>query len=120
MDALLAARHPRLFRERVEVHRLGPFRIRRPIVRAAWVCVLAAYGALIAAGFGRGDLARILLAVAGVAFLPIWAKWRFHPLRLPVALLVPFALTSALVRGGFWARGQAASTPRRPGTRAGT
>jgi hypothetical protein len=36
MDALLAARYPDLFRERIEVHRLGPFTIRRPVVRACF------------------------------------------------------------------------------------
>ncbi len=108
MDALLAARHPRLFRERIEVHRLGPFRVRRPIVRAAWVCVMAAYGALIASAFSRGALALAFLVVASAAFLPIWAKWRFSPLRLPVALLVPFALVAALVKGWFRVRTGAA------------
>jgi glycosyltransferase involved in cell wall biosynthesis len=29
LDALLAARHPRRFRERIEVQRFGPFRVRR-------------------------------------------------------------------------------------------
>lgn len=102
MDALLASRYPRLFRERIEIHRLGPFRVRRPIVRSAWVCVAASAGALIAAASGRGDVAIALLLLAAAAFLPIWAKWRFSPLRLPVALLVPFALVAALVRG--WLR----------------
>lgn len=102
MDALLAARHPRLFKERIEVHRLGPLRIRRPVVRAAWVCVLALYGALVAAALSQPALARALLALAAAAFLPVWAKWRFNPLRLPILLLVPFALTAALTRG--WIR----------------
>lgn len=102
MDALLAQRHLRYFGERIEVHRLGPLRIRRPIVRAAWVCVLAIAGALVVPLFGRRDLALILLILAGVAFVPIWAKWRFSPRRLPAALLVPFVLVGALVRG--WIR----------------
>ena len=110
MDALLARRHPRLFRERIEVHRIGPFRLRRPIVRAAWVCVAATYGALFTGAIGRGDLARPLLIVAGAAFLPIWAKWRFAPLRLPVLVLVPFALTGALMRG--WLGARIARTPQ--------
>lgn len=99
MDALLAARHPRRFRERIEVHRLGPFRIRRPIVRASCAYVLVLAGAAAAAALGRGELTRAALMVAAIAFLPVWAKWRFSPLRLPVALLVPFALVAALVRG---------------------
>jgi glycosyltransferase involved in cell wall biosynthesis len=102
MDALLARRHPRMFRERIEAHRLGPFTIRRPIVRAAWVCVLAFAAALVVPLFGRRDLAVALLILAAVAFLPIWAKWRFHPLRLPVALVVPFVLVGSLLRG--WVR----------------
>lgn len=99
MDALLAARHPRRFRERIEVHRLGPFRIRRPIVRAASAYVLALSVAAIAAALGSPDLAGGALLLAALAFLPVWAKWRFSPLRLPVALLVPFALVLALARG---------------------
>ena len=102
MDALLAVRHPERFRDRIEVHRLGPFRVRRPIVRAAGVCVAATVGALVVAPFGGPDHAMPFLILAAAAFLPIWAKWRFNPLRLPVALLVPFALVAALVRG--WQR----------------
>jgi glycosyltransferase involved in cell wall biosynthesis len=104
MDALLAARHPRLFRERIEVHRLGPFRVRRPIVRAAWVVVLAIVAALVSAVAGRREMAPPFLLLAGAAFLPVWAKWRFAPLRLPVLVLVPFVLVDALVRGWFRAR----------------
>lgn len=104
MDALLEVRHPRLFRERIEVHRLGPFTVRRPIVRAASACVLAIVGALIAAFLRRPELAWALLVLAVVAFIPIWAKWRFHPLRLPVALLVPFVLVGSLVAGGMRVR----------------
>ncbi|HMG19620.1 MAG TPA: hypothetical protein VK573_12915, partial [Gemmatimonadales bacterium] len=75
-----------------------------------WVCVVATLGALLVAAFGRADLAPPLLILATAAFLPIWAKWRFSPLRLPVALLVPFALVAALVRG--WLRVRARSTAR--------
>lgn len=117
MDALLAARHPRLFRERIEVHRLGAFRIRRPIVRAACMCVFAAWAAVIVIVAGWHDLAPPLLTLAGIAFLPIWAKWRFNPLRLPVVILVPFALVASLLRG--WARVRV-STRSRPGTPART
>lgn len=99
MDPLLAAKHPELFRTRVEVHRLGPFRVRRPIVRASVGCVLAVAAALVAAVTGARGAVLPLLAVAGVAFLPVWAKWRFSPVRLPVVLLVPPALTLALARG---------------------
>ena len=49
------------------------------------------------------------------AFLPVWAKWRFDPLRLPVFLLVPFALARALARGalrrGAGRRPRARATP---------
>lgn len=120
MNALLAARHPRLFRERIEVHRLGPWRIRRPVVRAAWIFVVAAYGAFFAAALGRRPLALGFLMLAAVAFIPIWAKWRFHPLRLPVVLLVPFGLVASLIRGWFRVRSSSASTRSRPGTRART
>jgi hypothetical protein len=37
--------------------------------------------------------------VALLAFLPVWAKWRFDPLRLPVILAVPFVLVFELLRG---------------------
>lgn len=112
MDALLAARHPRLFRERIEVHRLGPWKVRRPIVRAC-VCLVAAVVAAGAAALLR--LPRVawpLLALAGLAFVPIWAKWRFEPRRLPVFLLVPFALVIALLRGR--ARLVRARVPKHP------
>jgi GT2 family glycosyltransferase len=99
MDPLLARRHPKLFRERIEIHRLGPFRIRRPIVRASWLCVLAVIAALAAPLFGRATWTASFMAIAIVAFLPIWAKWSFSLARLPVALLVPFALVAAWLRG---------------------
>ncbi len=113
MDALLARRHPRLFRERIEVHRVGPFRVRRPIVRACTgvVLALALAAALIVAGHGPQALP--LLAIAMLLELVVWAKWRFHPLRLLPALLVPFALTLALVRGH-------ARVARLPGPRRGS
>jgi len=111
MDALLAARHPERFRERIEVHRLGPFTIRRPIVRAASGFVLALAAALAAWLLGAPSLVPPFLALAAIAFLPIWAKWRFDPLRLPVVLLVPFALMLALIRGRARARGEARLLP---------
>jgi GT2 family glycosyltransferase len=104
MDGLLAARFPRRFHERIEVHRLGPFLVRRPIVRASMVYVVAFAAAAAAAVAGRGGLAGVLAALAAVAFLPVWAKWRFEPRRLPVFLLVPFGLVAALLAGHRRAR----------------
>lgn len=118
MDALLAARHPALFRERIEVHRMGPFTIRRPIVRAASACVLALVAALAAWAFHAPSLVPPFLVLALLAFLPIWAKWRFDLLRLPVVLLVPVTLVAALLRGRMRVPG--ASTRSRPGTPART
>ena len=104
MDALLAARYPELFRERIEVHRLGPFRIRRPVVRACFLHVVAlvAAAAALLAGSPRAAAALALAALA--ALLVVWSKWRFAPLRLPVVVLVPWVLMRAWVRG--WARAQ--------------
>lgn len=118
MDALLAARHPAPFRERIEVHRLGPLIVRRPIVRAALGCVVALLAALAAWLLGARLLVAPLLVIAALAFLPIWAKWRFDPRRLPVVALVPFALVLALARGQW--RVRAASRRSRPGTPART
>lgn len=99
MDGLLAARFPREFRERIEVHRLGPFTVRRPIVRASGMYVASLALAAGAALVGRQDLGALFLALAAACFLPVWAKWRFDLLRLPVILLVPFGLLWALARG---------------------
>ncbi len=118
MDALLAARHPERFRERIEVHRMGPFTIRRPIVRAASACVLALAAAIAAWFLDAPSLVVPFLALAGLAFLPIWAKWRFDLLRLPVILLVPLALVVALARGRM--RASAASRRLRRETPART
>jgi hypothetical protein len=104
MDELLAARHPERFRERLEVHQLGPFRVRRPIARASVAYVTALVLAGLAVLTGQSGLAMALLIVAALAFLPVWGKWRFDPRRLPVCLVVPFALTIALVRGLVRAR----------------
>lgn len=104
MDGLLAARFPREFRERIEVHRIGPFTVRRPIVRASVLYVTALLAASVAAMFGNGGLAASLLVVALVCFLPVWAKWRFDVLRLPVFLFVPFGLVTALIAGHARAR----------------
>ncbi len=108
MDPLLALRHPRLFRERIEVHQVGPVRVRRPIVRACVGAVLAVLLALALAVAGRGASSAPLLAIAVLCMLAVWAKWKFHPLRLPMAFLVPPAMTVALLRGQFraaaWAK----------------
>lgn len=57
MDALLAARHPERFRDRIEVHRIGAWRIRRPIVRACVLAVIAAGAALVAFAAGQPRIA---------------------------------------------------------------
>ncbi len=108
MDPLLARLHPRLFRKRIEVHRVGPFRVRRPIVRACVGVVLCVVLSAALAVAARPDLARLAVAAALVLFLPVWAKWRFSPLHFPAALVVPFALTLALLRG----RGRTAARRR--------
>jgi hypothetical protein len=98
MDALLQARHPRRFRERIEVHRIGPLTMRRPLVRTAWLFVLA----LAAAGIGSiagSPWARWVGLIAVLCLAPFWAKWRFHPARLPVLPLVPLVLTYSLAVG---------------------
>ena len=113
MDALLARRHPRLFRERIEVHRVGPFRVRRPIVRACGGVVLALALAAGMVAAGHAPQAAPLLWIAIALELVVWSKWRFHPLRLVPVLLVPFALVFALARGraraARWARERAAT-----------
>ena len=116
MDALLAARHPELFRERIEVHRLGPFRIRRPVVRACFFHVIAmvAAAAALLAGEERAALVFVLAALAALAL--VWSKWRFAPLKLPVVVLVPWVLVRAWVWG--WVRARRVLSARsRPGTR---
>lgn len=108
MDPLLARRHPRLFRTRIEVHRVGRFRVRRPIVRACVGVVLCVALSAAMALAARPGMARLALAAALLLFLPVWAKWRFSLLHLPAALVVPFALTLALLRG----RGRTAAQRR--------
>ena len=100
MDPLLESRHPRLFRERIEAHRWGPFLVRRPMVRASLACVTAAVLAALAGAAGSARTAAALLGVGGAALVFIWAKWRFDPLRLPLLPLVPVVLIVALLRGG--------------------
>ena len=96
MDALLEARHPERFRARVEVHRLGPLTVRRPIVRACELAALFTALALITLAAGLQTVALGLAAVAALGFAMVWAKWRFDPRRLPVVLLVPFVMVWAL------------------------
>lgn len=102
MDPLLARRHPEAFRRQIEIHRLGPFVVRRPVVRAAVLTVAAALAAAAAAGFQRPRLATAFAALALGGVLVVWAKWRFRPSHLGAALVVPFVLVLALARG--WRR----------------
>lgn len=99
MDPLLKRRHPRLFRERIEVTNLGPLRLRRPFVRA---CVLYALGLALAASGALAHAPRLTLAggIAALAgLLVVWAKWSFDPRRLAVVPVVPFVLLAALWQG---------------------
>ena len=99
MDPLLERRHPDRFRDRIEVARLGPFLIRRPFVRVCWAALLALGAAAGSALLREEGLAAFWLFVAALALVALWAKWRFHPLRLPVLPLVPFVLVAALAFG---------------------
>jgi glycosyltransferase involved in cell wall biosynthesis len=112
MDALLAARHPDQFRDRIEVLRIGPFAFRRLFVRACFAFLLAIFAALTAAFVGEGGLAAAFVFIATLAFISIWAKWGFNPLRLPVCLCVPFVLVFAYARG--IRRAIASGSSRRP------
>lgn len=112
MDALLAARHPDQFRDRIEVHRIGPFVFRRLFVRACFAFLLAVLAALTAALVSEGGLAAAFIFIATAAFLTIWAKWGFNLLRLPVCLFVPFVLVFAYARG--FRRAIASSSFHRP------
>jgi glycosyltransferase involved in cell wall biosynthesis len=112
MDALLAARHPDKFRDRIEVHRIGPFAFRRLFVRACFAFLLAIAAALTAALVGEAGLAAAFVFIATLAFLAIWAKWGFNLLRLPVCLCVPFVLVFAYARG--FRRAISSSSFRRP------
>ena len=104
MDALLRARHPERFRERIEVARAGPFRFRRPFVRACHAYVLALLAAVIAAIAVEEGLMVWFLVIAGLALLAVWAKWRFAPLRLPVLPVVPIVLVVSEAQGWLRAR----------------
>lgn len=104
MDPLLERRHPDAFRDRIEVARIGPFVVRRPFVRTCLAALLAIGAATGTALLGDMGLAVAWLGVVALAFLALWAKWRFHPLRLPILPLVPFVLVAALARGRSRAR----------------
>jgi glycosyltransferase involved in cell wall biosynthesis len=99
MDALLRSRHPARFRERIEVHRVGRFTVRRPLVRSCYAYVLALAGAAVALVLRERVVAASLLGLAAVSLIPLWAKWHFRPSRLPVVMLVPFTLVAAQVMG---------------------
>lgn len=98
-DALLAARHPARFHERIEVHPFGPFIVRRPMVRASIAHVLSLPLAAGAALAGQGALAAGLGALAAAAWLAVWAKWRLRPSHAWAAAAVPWVLAAALWRG---------------------
>ncbi|HYM80020.1 MAG TPA: glycosyltransferase family A protein [Candidatus Limnocylindria bacterium] len=116
MDALLRTRFPHRFRERIEVHFLGPFRIRRPIVRACFAYVAGFSGALICALTRQAQPAWLCFGLTGLAFLPVWAKWRFEVRRLPVFLLVPFVLVWSYLLGFTRLRSLGASRLEAAGT----
>ncbi len=99
MDALLQQRHPERFRTRIEVAHLGPFRLRRTVLRASfgYLISLAAGGAALL--MGERSVAAYLVAMGGLMLIPIWAKWGFHPWRLPVVPLVPFVLAASYLQG---------------------
>ena len=99
MDPLLAARHPLRFRDSIEVHRLGPLRLRRPIVRMCMAFVMAITAAAVATLFDALLLGGELGLVALAALMVIWAKWRFDPRRLPVLPVVPFMVVWSLLEG---------------------
>ena len=99
MDPLLAARHPQRFNDSIEVHRLGPLRVRRPIVRMCMAFVMAIIAAAVATLFGALAVGGELALIAVAALMVIWAKWRFDPRRLPILPVVPFMLVWSLLEG---------------------
>lgn len=108
MDPLLRARHPKAFREEIEVRHLGPLRIRRPFVRACVGYVVALTTAGIAATLGETGVAAWFLGVAAILFVAIWAKWRLDPRKLPAVLFVPPVLLASLAKGRVRISGLAA------------
>ena len=111
MDPLLRARHPRAFREEIEVMRFGPFLLRRPFVRVCAGYVVALGVAVAALLIGETGVAAWFGCVAAVLIVVIWSKWRFEPRRIPLLPIVPFVLLQALARGG------SRVTPRTRGAR---
>lgn len=99
MDPLLASRHPRSFRDEIEVVRWGPFRLRRPFVRACAGFAVTLVSALVFFLVGEAGVAAWFASVATAFLVVIWAKWRFDPTRLPLVPIVPFVLLFALARG---------------------
>lgn len=110
MDPLLASRHPRAFRDEIEVLRWGPFRIRRPFVRACAGYMMALLAAGAAAAIGEPGVASWFVAVAALLTLLLWAKWRFDPRKFPAVLVVPPILLFSLARG----RARVYETPAPP------
>jgi len=104
MDPLLASRHPGAFREEIEVVRLGPFRLRRPFVRACGGYVVALLAAAAALSIGEVGVAAWFAGLAVALLLVIWSKWRFDPRRILLVPIVPIVLLAALVRGRRRAR----------------
>ena len=99
MDPLLRSRHPKLFRNRIEVARWGPISIRRPFVRACSAHAITALVAVVALTLGEEAVAAWLGIVAALLLVAIWAKWRFAPARLLVIPLVPWVLLGSIFQG---------------------
>ena len=111
MDPLLALRHPRAFREEIEVVWLGPLRLRRPFVRASVGYVVALLAAAAAAAIGESGVAAWFLGLAALLVCFLWSKWSLDPRKLPVVLLVPPVLLAALIRGRVRAYAAGAGAP---------
>jgi glycosyltransferase involved in cell wall biosynthesis len=111
MDPLLASRHPRAFREEIEVLRLGPFRIRRPFVRACGGYVVALVIALASLLIGEVGVAAWFAGLAAALLVVIWSKWRFDPRRILLVPIVPIVLVTALARGRHRAASHAHASP---------
>ena len=99
MDPLLSARHPASFRNEIEVARWGPFRIRRPFVRACAGFLVGAAASLSLFLLGEPGLAVWFASLTAMLLIVIWAKWRFEPRYLVAAVAVPVVLFLALWRG---------------------
>jgi glycosyltransferase involved in cell wall biosynthesis len=112
MDPLLARRHPRAFREEIEVVALGPFRIRRPFVRACAAYAISLAACVAATALGEPGVASWFAATAILSLLAVWSKWGFAPARLPLMPVVPLILLGSLARGGRRARRAREERPR--------